>query len=302
MMLNSRAERPASAYSLSVRVRQTPFRKLLLVWLTVISVIQARAQTAISGTQIRNPLTPVAALPSTCSPYSVYYLISTNSSYICSAANTLTPISAGGAGSTGALQVASGTGGLADSGCTATGGQITCSSGFLSGGPFALTGMHQSAASLASPSSTASTLLFDSGNADHLVRKDSGGRIHDLEVVSIGGYEVGSENATSPLASGDLTSHSIVVNNTTAKTLTEASCVSDNGAQTVTVSMRGNALFTITCVAFGSYSVSPADGSAGYILASSMVSTSVPANAQIDLSGTANGTTKDIKLHIYGAF
>ena len=179
---------------------------------------------------------------------------------------------------------------------------MNCSAGFTSGGPFALTGTHQSAASLPSPSSTESSLIFDSGSADHLVRKDSGGRIHDLEVVSIGGYEVGSENAIQPLATGDLTSHSVLINNSVPKSLTEASCVSDSGSQTVTASISGNALFTITCVAFGSYSVSPANGSAGYILASSMSSTSVPANAQIDLSGTANGTTKDIKLHIYGAF
>ena len=47
----------------------------------------------ITGAQIRNPLTPVSALPSSCQPYSVYFLTTTNTPYICTAANTFTPLS-----------------------------------------------------------------------------------------------------------------------------------------------------------------------------------------------------------------
>ena len=69
----------------------------------------------------------------------------------------------------------------------------------------------------------------------------------------------------------------------------------------MTVKIGGTTLFTITCVAPGSYSASTTDGSTGYIIAASMGSTAVGAHTQLDLSGTANTTTKDVKLHAYGS-
>jgi hypothetical protein len=110
------------------------------------------------------------------------------------------------------------------------------------------------------------------------------------------GYEVGAENAAAALASGDLTNHGIAVNGSLSRTLVEASCISDAGDQPVTVAVGGATLFTIHCVAYGSYSTSTTDGTTGYIAASSMLSTAVNSGARMDLSGSANGTTKDIKL------
>ena len=73
--------------------------KLLpLGFLFILRFQHISAQTLVSGTQIRNPLTPVAALPSTCTPYSVYYLTTTNTAYICAATNTFTPLAAGTGG------------------------------------------------------------------------------------------------------------------------------------------------------------------------------------------------------------
>ena len=113
-------------------------------------------------------------------------------------------------------------------------------------------------------------------------------------------YEVGAESAAAAFTTADLTAHAIHVNDANAKTLVEASCISDAGSQQVTVKVGSTTLFSITCVAPGSYSRSTTDGSAGYIIAASMGSTAVSSGAQLDLSGTANGTTKDVKLHAYG--
>src|ERR1700693_2047596 len=83
------------------------------------------AQTSITGAQIRNPLTPVAALPLTCQPYTTYYLTTTSPPYICTATNIFPALAATG---------------LADTGCTAAQGAITCPSGFTASGPFSVTG------------------------------------------------------------------------------------------------------------------------------------------------------------------
>jgi hypothetical protein len=179
---------------------------------------------------------------------------------------------------------------------------ITCPSGFSAGGPFAITGPFQRAALFTNPPANSGSLLFDSDNAGHLVRKDSSGGIHDLEVTRLGGYEIGSENASSPIATADLTSHSFVINTGAPKKLTEASCTTDAGSQTVTVKIGVTTLFSITCVPFSGYSASVSDGTTGYLSASSMNSTEVAAHAQLDLSGTANGATRNLKLYIYGAF
>ena len=257
--------------------------------LSVLRVPHASAQ--ITGAQIHNPITPVAALPSTCKPYSTYYLTTNNTPYICTALNTFTPLAA-----------TTGGGGLADTGCTGTAGAITCPSGFSATGPFSLIGQHQSAASFANPPANNSTLVFDSDNAGHLYRKDSGGGLHDLEVTRIGGYEIGSENASTALVTADLTSHSFVINNAVPKTLTEASCTTDAGSQSITVAIGATPLFTITCVAFNAFNAAVTDGTAGYINASSMTSTAIAAHAQVDLSGNANGLTKNLKLYLHGAF
>lgn len=120
--------------------------------------------------------------------------------------------------------------------------------------------------------------------------------------VKFAGYEVGAENAAAALVTADLTSHAFAVNNGTSRVLTEASCISDAGSQAVTVKIGSTTLFSITCRAPGDYSRSTTDGTTGYIIAASMTSTSVAAGAMLDLSGTANTTTKGIKLHIYGGY
>jgi hypothetical protein len=67
--------------------------------LLLLSSLNLSAQTTISGTQIRNPLTPVAALPTTCKPYSVVYLTTTNTAYVCTSTDNFAPLAAGGGGS-----------------------------------------------------------------------------------------------------------------------------------------------------------------------------------------------------------
>lgn len=276
-------------------------RASTIIFMLFVSVPYLSAQTRLSGVQIHNPITPVQSLPSTCDPYGAYYLTTTKTAYICTAPNTFTALSAISQGQSYAVQGSSGTGTFADTGCTAEAGAMTCSGGFGSSGPFSAGGLHQSAASAQTPPGNWSSLMFDADHAGHLVRKDSDGGLHDLEAVKIGGYEVGSENASSALATGDLTSHSFIINDANPKTLSEASCVADAGSQTVTVSISGTAAFTITCVPFSSYSASATDGSSGYITAASMSTTTITGHARLDLSATANGTTKDIKLHLWGA-
>jgi hypothetical protein len=118
--------------------------------------------------------------------------------------------------------------------------------------------------------------------------------------VTIAGYEVGAEDAAAALTTTNLTNHAIKVNDAYAKTLTEASCISDVGDQTVTVKIAATTMFTIHCVAPGTYSIGTTDGTTGYIIAASMGSTAVGAHTQLDLSGTANATTKNVKLYFYG--
>jgi hypothetical protein len=68
-------------------------------FLFFLSSLNLSAQTTISGTQIHNPLPPVAALPGACKPYSAVYLTTNNTAYICTAPNTYTPLAAGTGGS-----------------------------------------------------------------------------------------------------------------------------------------------------------------------------------------------------------
>jgi hypothetical protein len=177
----------------------------------------------------------------------------------------------------------------------------------IGGTPFYLEGAEQTQP--AAPASGSQGCYFESGS--HAFEcQNSGGtvvghlttpaQIAQFRTVKVGGYEVGSENASAAFATGDLSAHGFAINDGNAKTLTEASCVSDAGSQSVTVKIGGTTLFTITCVPAASYSRSTTNGSTGYAVAASMGSTAVGAGAQLDLSGTANVTTKDIKLHIYG--
>jgi len=87
-----------------VRLTISPLWRKPAIFLPLAALLFLRfpdlsAQTMISGTQVRNPLTPVAALPSTCKPYSVFYLTTTNTAYICAATNSFTPLATGTGGS-----------------------------------------------------------------------------------------------------------------------------------------------------------------------------------------------------------
>jgi hypothetical protein len=66
------------------------------------------AQTMITGAQIRNPLNPVSSLPSACTPYTVYFLTTNNTAYICSSPGTFTQL--GASGSSGSSDLPSQTG------------------------------------------------------------------------------------------------------------------------------------------------------------------------------------------------
>ncbi len=140
------------------------------------------------------------------------------------------------------------------------------------------------------------SLAFDqktqSGNVDNVITK--------VVSLRIGNYEVGSENASTPFTTADLTSHAFSINDSSVKIVKEASCISDSGDQIVTIKIGATIVFSIHCVTTGVYDPNITDGSTGYVEGSYILSNTVVAHAQLDLSGTANGITKDIKLHIYG--
>lgn len=69
-----------------------------LLSLLFLSCLQVFGQTTITGMQVRNPLPPVAALPLTCTPYSVYFLTTSNTPYVCTAPNTFTALATGSGG------------------------------------------------------------------------------------------------------------------------------------------------------------------------------------------------------------
>jgi hypothetical protein len=114
----------------------------------------------------------------------------------------------------------------------------------------------------------------------------------------IAGYEVGTENGIA-LVTGDLTSHGILNNDLNTKTLTEIMCLSDAGSQTVLVKINGGAnVMTMVCVNPINYGTT--DGTTGYAVAGNMTTSTITSHQQLDLSGTANTTTKNIKLQIWG--
>jgi len=104
--------------------------------------------------------------------------------------------------------------------------------------------------------------------------------------------------AAGVLTTTDLTFPHIISNDGTAKTLTEATCYSDAGSQTITLKVGSTTLFSITCVVTPNRTVT--DGSAGYIVTGSMAVSTVAPGASVDQSGTANGTTKNVTLTIWG--
>src|SRR5579863_2060726 len=86
---------PAAAHAARLfpsRSGRRPVTVLLLGGLLFLRCPHVSAQTMISGAQIRNPFTPVSVLPTTCKPYSTYFLTTSNTPYICTATNTFTPI------------------------------------------------------------------------------------------------------------------------------------------------------------------------------------------------------------------
>lgn len=118
--------------------------------------------------------------------------------------------------------------------------------------------------------------------------------------IRILGYDLVGTGTAGVLQAADFTAaFAVSVNDGNAKTLTEASCISDTGSQTITVSVGGSTRFTMTCVVKASYSRATTDGSTGYIIAASMTNTAVVAGAVLDITGTANGSTKDCKVFAY---
>lgn len=115
--------------------------------------------------------------------------------------------------------------------------------------------------------------------------------------VKIAGYEVGSQNASAvALVTSDLTSTHFAENLPVATTITRATCWADDSAgQLVTVKVGATAKFTITCTS----AQSGTDGSAG-IRTTGFADAALAASDALDLSGTANTTTKDIKLFVFG--
>lgn len=129
---------------------------------------------------------------------------------------------------------------------------------------------------------------YDGTNFRQVSAGGSGG-----EIPNFIHYEVGAEEG-GLLITTNLTSHSITSNSSIARTLIEATCFANAGTQSITVKIASTVMFTMNCVAAPNFGTT--DGTTGYIIAASMTNTAVSAHAQLDLSGTANGTTADIKL------
>jgi hypothetical protein len=102
------------------------------------------------------------------------------------------------------------------------------------------------------------------------------------------------------LVNADLTWTGFVVNDALPKTLTEASCWSDTGSQTITVTAGATTAFTITCVPSGSYSRTTTNGTTGFINAAAMANAGLGAGVALNQAGTANGTTHSVHLHVWG--
>jgi hypothetical protein len=112
----------------------------------------------------------------------------------------------------------------------------------------------------------------------------------------LGGYEIFS---SVPLLTSDLTVYSFFINDSIPKLVTEATCTTDTGTQPITVSVNASTIFTMNCYPHASFSCAATDGSTGCAQSQVMVNT-VAAHDQWDLTGTANGTTKYIRLQFWG--
>ena len=128
---------PAAAHA--ARLIHSPSWRTLLRFFLLACFLLPRfhdLSAQITGAQVRNPITPVAALPSTCKPYSTVFLTTTNTAYICTATDTYTPLASGsssGSGSGYGLPSPTGTPGyLFSNGTTVSWGNI------LTGGSGAL--------------------------------------------------------------------------------------------------------------------------------------------------------------------
>lgn len=105
------------------------------------------------------------------------------------------------------------------------------------------------------------------------------------------------------LVDSDLTWTGFFINDSTAKTLTEASCYSDTGSQNVTVKIGTLTAFTITCVTRGSY-IADGLGTHGHIdlahMTNSVIEANTGTNIDLNQSGTANGSTHWTQLVVWG--
>ncbi len=121
------------------------------------------------------------------------------------------------------------------------------------------------------------------------------------KTVRVLGYELPGTGTAGVLQAADFTAaFAAAINNADAKTLTEASCISDTGSQTITVSVGGVTRFTITCVSAAAYAArTTTDGSEGF-RSTGFANAAIAANAVLNVTGTANGTTTDLKVFAYG--
>lgn len=114
----------------------------------------------------------------------------------------------------------------------------------------------------------------------------------------IGGPYSPGTGTSGVLVDADLTWTGFFINDANAKSMTEASCYSDTGSQNITVKVGSTTAFTMTCVAQGSY-IADGLGTHGHIDAAHMTSNVIASNADLNQSGTANGTTHWVQLHVY---
>lgn len=101
------------------------------------------------------------------------------------------------------------------------------------------------------------------------------------------------------LTTAQLTDLDIYVNLAPAATIKAAWCSTDSGSQTITLKNGATTMFsTLSCIA--SPTTGTTNGSTGYL--TSFTSTAMAQFSRINLSATANGTTKRISLFVLYSF
>lgn len=101
------------------------------------------------------------------------------------------------------------------------------------------------------------------------------------------------------LTTAQLTQADLYVNMAPAATLKAAWCSTDSGSQTITLKNGATTMFsTLTCVA--APTTGTTNGSTGYL--TSFTSAAMAQFSRINLSATANGTTKRISLFVLYSF